>query len=311
MGVAGNLKDLTLIEFLQTLAMSRKSGVLEVHCREQAAWLGVREGAVVRVALSDRNLSREQVLADSELDEKSALDEVESSLWDAAVGAVLGLLAWTEGEFTFEPELDPDGPWSGPEGLVLPSSLSPEFLALEGARLEDHAGTVGEDLGEPVAPVSEPGPTPAAAVEAPAPAPASWAPAPRCVALVAVDPDLRLLEAVKRALQSDALPVHIFQHPDDALQRVKQYFQRGAVPTLMISEGSSAEDDGTRAGWRTLATRARSMVPGVHIVLLRTSGEEPTGLADRELAREDPSRTGSRKFEKFLRDLAVAVGAPE
>lgn len=308
MGVAGNLQDLTLIEFLQTIAMSRKSGVLEVHRRERAAWLGVRDGAVMRVALSDRDLTRAQLLAEADLDEKSELDEIEACLWDAAVSALLGLLAWTEGEFTFEPEEDPEGSWPGPEGLLLPSSLSPEFLALEGARLEDHAG-LGSDLGEPVA---EPASQSVSRAELSRAAPATPTPAAaHCsVALVAVDPDLRLLEAVKRALQSDARPVHIFQHPDDAFRRLKQYFLRGAIPTLMIGEGSTAEDEGWRAGWRTLATGARRMVPTVHIVLLRTSGGGPTGLADRELERQDPSRAGSAEFEQFLRDLAVAVGVP-
>ena len=287
MGIVGNLNDMTLVEFLQTIAMSRKSGVLEIHAGKDAAWLGVREGAVVRVALSARDLSREALLAEAGLEEKLPAGELESCLWDAALAALLGLLSWKEGEFTFEQHPDPDSAWTGPDGLQLPSALSPEFLALEGARRADQ-GDFAASLGEPATAA------PAVAENRP---------------LIAVDPDLRLLEAVKQALQTDSLAVHIFQHPDDALLRVKQYFQKGTVPTLLIGDGSLAKDQGLRAGWHTLVKGARRMVPAVRVILLRNNPGRPSKLADQEIERCAPRHGNEQAFAAFLERLAVALGA--
>jgi hypothetical protein len=59
MSLAGNLSDLSLPELLQLVAMSRKTGALEV-CSEQGgvAWLGVRNGSIVRVALERGDRAR-------------------------------------------------------------------------------------------------------------------------------------------------------------------------------------------------------------------------------------------------------------
>ena len=301
MSISGSLRDLTLIEFLQTLALSRKSGVLEVRRDDEVAWLGVRDGAVVRVALSARDLTRARVLTEAELDEKSDEAEISACLWDAATTTVLALLAWTDGEFLFEPEESSDAAWSGPAGLELPTALVPEFLALEGARRKDQA-EVEADLGEPVAAAPE-----GEGEAADEPAPASE---PSFAALIAVDPDLRLLESIKARLHGEELLVHVFQHPDDALRRAKQYFQRGLVPTIVVSEGACAADQDSRAGWRTLISRVRRMVPTVRIVLLRTSAGDPLGLANHEIERWDPGSVEKGDLERFLRELVGAVDPP-
>lgn len=284
MGIVGNLNDLTLVEFLQTIALARKSGVLEIRGADGLAWLAVREGAVVRVALSGRDLSRRAVLAQAGLDEHSPAESLESCLWDGAVGALLGLLSWKEGEFTFEACADPEATWPAPEGLELPSSLSPEFLALEGARREDQ-DDFAASLGEPVSPAAQP-----------------------LAALIAVDPDLRLLEGLKQALHAQARSVHIFQHPDDALRRLKQYLQSGTVPTLLIGADSVAEDHQHRAGWHTLAAGARRMAPNVRIILLGGSDRE-RGPADQVIERCAPRHDNEDAFAAFLKRVAVAVGA--
>ncbi len=138
MSLAGNLSDLSLPELLQVVALSRKTGALEI-CSEQGgvAWLGLRDGGIVRVALESGELDRDAILKKAGLGEGSDSDVAAATLWDAAVQAILGIFDWSEGDFTFEPLDDPAIQWRGPEGILLPSPLSPEFLALEGARLED------------------------------------------------------------------------------------------------------------------------------------------------------------------------------
>jgi hypothetical protein len=138
MSLAGNLSDLSLPELLQVVALSRKTGALEI-CSEQGgvAWLGLRDGGIVRVALEDGDLDRELILKRAGMGEEPDSDVAEATLWDAAVQAILRIFEWTEGDFTFQPLDDPALQWRGPKGILLPSPLSPEFLALEGARLED------------------------------------------------------------------------------------------------------------------------------------------------------------------------------
>jgi uncharacterized protein DUF4388 len=138
MSLAGNLSDLSLPELLQVVALSRKTGALEI-CSEAGgvAWLGLRDGGIVRVALESGDLDRDEILKKAGLDAGGDSDVAAAMLWDAAVQAILGIFDWSEGDFTFEPLDDPALQWRGPQGILLPSPLSPEFLALEGARLED------------------------------------------------------------------------------------------------------------------------------------------------------------------------------
>jgi hypothetical protein len=161
MSLAGNLSDLSLPELLQVVALSRKTGALEI-CSEQGgvAWLGLRDGGIVRVALESGELDRDEILKKAGLTEGGDSDVAAAMLWDAAVQAILSIFDWSEGDFTFEPLDDPALQWRGPQGILLPSPLSPEFLALEGARLEDEsAAQAGADLrfdGEPSDSVAEP-----------------------------------------------------------------------------------------------------------------------------------------------------------
>jgi hypothetical protein len=162
MSLAGNLSDLSLPELLQVVALSRKTGALEI-CSEAGgvAWLGLRDGGIVRVALEQSDLDRDTILKRAGL-ENAESDVVEATLWDAAVQAILSIFDWSEGEFTFEPLDDPALQWRGPQGILLPSPLSPEFLALEGARLEDENAAQQAESGleddSPLAPEIEPPP---------------------------------------------------------------------------------------------------------------------------------------------------------
>ena len=145
MSLAGNLSDLSLPELLQVVALSRKTGALEICSEGGVAWLGLRDGGIVRVALEGGDLDRDVILEKAGLTEGGESDVAAAMLWDAAVQAILSIFDWSEGEFTFEPLDDPALQWRGPQGILLPSPLSPEFLALEGARLEDeNAATQNE-----------------------------------------------------------------------------------------------------------------------------------------------------------------------
>jgi len=353
MSVAGNLRDLALTELLQTIALSRKSGVLEICSPDEVAWLGLREGGIVRVAVSDRQLSRKDLLQKADLDEDSPSDAIEACLWEAAVSAILALFDWAEGEFTFNPDEDPGEVWRGPEGLTLPTSLSPEFLALEGARIEDEGGgevddadvddafaldlTSEEPEPEPepeLPPVLRAEPTPVLLPDIPEAAPVRpelphdpvlvlEAPMERVTEpapaqdpndsthqaslhpIVVVDPELPVLELVKEMLAPTGVPIHIFPHSGDGLERIKHYVVRGVVPTLIV--GCDVRDTETRGdgGWEDFAGRVRRMAPNMRIVLLgRGRG---AGAADAEVRRVVVHEASASQTQEFRVALGAAI----
>jgi hypothetical protein len=307
MSLGGRLSDFSLPELLQVVALSRKTGALEI-CAEhgEVAWLGLRDGGIVRVALDDGSLDRDQVLEKHGVDASAPKAQVDAILWETALDALLGLFQWREGDFTFEPCADPTRAWRGPVGIVLPTPVSPEYLALEGARLADES--------EPSLPsVRTPNPVRSAAAAAPAAAPV---PAPRPSAppkqsarpVICVDRDLRLLEQIKGALAEGSEPVHIFQDSASALQRLKQYVLRGDLPALVL--GSDLEDplDPRRGlGWSRFAERVRALSPRVRIAVIGEQAGDAPGVA--WLRRPPAGRATEADMRAFLQTLRGALGS--
>jgi hypothetical protein len=341
MSLAGNLSDLSLPELLQVVALSRKTGALEI-CSEHGgvAWLGLRDGGIVRVALEDGDLERDLILKRAGLPDDPNSDVAEATLWDAAVQAILSIFEWTEGDFTFEPLDDPALQWRGPQGIVLPSPLSPEFLALEGARLEDENASAAasaralesaaEDWGltqppalepvftsEPALPQVDGESTMTASVTpmldrlahpvTPVPVPAAAA---QPGVLICVDSELRVLELLKRGLQADGLRIHIFQNANDALQRFKQYVVRGETPALVV--GSMVEDplDAHQGlGWRRFVGRMLGFAPRLRLVVVARPGESVAAPGMAVVRRPDPRVASENDYQAFVVEVERALAA--
>lgn len=292
MGLAGNLSVLGLPELLQVVAMSRKTGVLEICSDSGVAWLGLQEGGIVRVALDDGKLDRDSVLKAAGLESGADPAAIEAALLDAAVQAIVRVFEWSEGEFRFEPLEDPLRQWRGPEGIVLPSAVSPEFLALEGARLEDEGGQ------SPIA-----GPSAEHVAETDAPAQDAEPPG----VVICVDDSLELLEQIKEAFADQPVRVHILQSTDDALTRLKHYLVRGEYPSLVIgSEVRDPLDPRPDSDWRRFAERVRSLAPRTRLVVLGADGAGAPADT-RCLARPDRRYATADDIAEFLRSLAVAL----
>ena len=343
MSLAGNLSDLSLPELLQVVALSRKTGALEI-CSEHGgvAWLGLRDGGIVRVALEDGDLERDQILKRAGLPGDPNSDVAEATLWDAAVQAILRIFEWTEGDFTFEPLDDPTLQWRGPQGILLPSPLSPEFLALEGARLEDENAcaaasartleSAAESWGIPppqplpaleIDPAREPGFPPrdsgptfaddeAVLTRSRPPILARLALPPTLQpgVLICVDTELRLLELLKRGLQRDGTHIHIFQSAGDALQRFKQYVVRGETPALIV--GSMIEDplDAHQGlGWRRFVGRVLGFAPRLRLVVVARSGENVAAPGMAVVRRPDPRVASEDDYQAFVVEVERALAA--
>ncbi len=279
MSLAGTLSELELIELLQMIGLSRKSGVLEIHGRVDSAWLAIREGAVTRVARTDCELEAKLLCEAEGIDPGS--EEARRLLMQTGLDALLELLSWRQGRFWFRAASDPAEEWDAPDGVALDPPLSVEFLALERARLEDERG------GEP--------------------APFAGTQLPRI--LVAIDTDLELLERIKTEFQGAGLRVHIFQDAGDGLARLKDYFVRGEFPAVILGSGlPSPPWAAARSGWRELAERIRRMAPRTTVVLL-LGQERREGLVgiDAVVDRPDVSRASPHDLREFMEMLGSAL----
>jgi hypothetical protein len=301
MGLGGRLSDLSLVELLQVVAFSRKSGVLEITGEHgNGIALGLRDGWIVRVARDDGSLDPEQVLEKRGVEAGAAAERRDAVLSEVALDVLLDLFDWRDGAFTFEPGPDPATHWRGPAGVLLASPISPEYLALEGARLADESSlpTLRPKSSGPTASPARP----AAPETAPAPQPPR-----RAMPVICVDRDLRLLEQIKRSLCSSGEPIHIFQDSASALNRLKQYVLRGELPALVL--GSDLEDplDPRRGlGWRRFAERVRALAPRVRIaVIADQAGDSTGGIA--WLRRPPEGRATEADMSAFLQTLRGAI----
>jgi hypothetical protein len=303
MSLAGSLSDLSVPELLQVVALSRKTGVLEIRGPGSEVWIGLRRGGIVQVALDGDRLSPDKVLATLGLEPGSP--RAPQTLRDAAVQALLEALEWDQGEFVFHSGADPCAHGGAPQGIALGDPLAPEFLALEGARLADEAAS--------------PPPSPAAAspkstrsdapgvrsAAEPAPARAEIPPNP----VICVDTDLGLLEAIKGALGATGARVHIFQDAGSALGRFKQCLLRGESPALVMGADVRDPLEGHRGmGWQRLAQRIHGLASQTPIAVL---GPRPLAVGPRIRWVERPgAAAGSSRdrLERLAKELSGALG---
>lgn len=87
---------------------------------------------------------------------------------------------------------------------------------------------------------------------------------PSSVTLIAIDPSLDALEWLKSELARLFSRIHIFQHSEDGVTRVKQYLGKGVTPIVLIAASSSS---GGAAGVKALAERLRALAPRMPILV--------------------------------------------
>ena len=292
--INGNLSDLSLADLLQTISLSRKTGLLEICGDGEVAWIGISQGGVVRIAFSEQVLELESVLKAAGLDSSANADEKDRVVWDTAIRSVLSIFEWEEGEFRFEPGGDADAVWCGPEGLRLPTPLSPEYLALEGARIEDERSECVA-AAEPERPAEG---SSGAAVAA------SGLPA----AIIAIDDDDALLERLKRCAGDAGLLMHRFRDPEQVLQRVQHYTLRGEVPCVIVGEGVGSDSRSPDRRWDRLIERIRRMSNQAPVLLLRVSSAPLSVAVNGSFARTDGPTSSPEERERLVGEVLTYLG---
>ena len=163
MSLVGNIEDLGLGDILQIVSLSRKSGVLFLTSNDREGKLVFKDGQVVRAFSTDVGEDVEKLLLDSGLVDKAQLKEAMA----AAEGGVLGdvlvekfgvdrdsideirkeqigksaytLFGWKSGNFNFDLR-DVDEYMVDSDFFVYPHGMNPQFIAMEGTRLQDEMG---------------------------------------------------------------------------------------------------------------------------------------------------------------------------
>lgn len=157
MAIKGSLKEASLPDVLQLLALGKKTGCLAVADRQNFGYIFFDEGRICYASIVNRRdrigdlLRKNQLVTTEQLDHAIRLQELhrERRLGDILIEtgalergelerllalqieeAVFHLFTWVQGTFNFEAGVKP-------EGQVFTVSINPESLLLEGARRVD------------------------------------------------------------------------------------------------------------------------------------------------------------------------------
>src|SRR5215469_8525389 len=166
MAIRGSLREASLPDVLQLLAMGKKTGCLSVTHRDNFGYVYFDRGRIAFASIVNRRDRLGDLLIQAGLLTRENLDaalevqgeQPERRLGEILIGlgyvtrealhdqvrtqieeAVYFLFTWSHGTFSFEPDVRPDE-----HGFVV--SINPESLLLEGARRVDEWGLIEKKI---------------------------------------------------------------------------------------------------------------------------------------------------------------------
>src|SRR5215211_6434801 len=166
MAIRGSLKEASLPDVLQLLAMGKKTGCLSVTHRQNFGYIYFEKGRICYASIVNRRdrlgdvLVKSGVITQAQLDAAVALqnrrrdkrvgellvdsgslriEDLHDAIEVQIQEAVYYLFTWNEGTFNFEADVVPDE-----QDWVV--SINPESLLLEGARRVDEWGLIEKKL---------------------------------------------------------------------------------------------------------------------------------------------------------------------
>lgn len=169
MSLAGRLEDLSLSDIFQILSVGRKTGTFVVNGSKGTALIVFKNGLIVRAETDDIEGNIGQTLLKTGLIKDTIMNlslEVKKELPSKPIAEILfdlgsvrldllervvkkriekvvyRLLLWEDGDFQFElDDLELEGKTMLKDlGFELGRGLSPEYLLMEGARVQDESG---------------------------------------------------------------------------------------------------------------------------------------------------------------------------
>ena len=166
MAIRGSLREASLPDVLQLLAMGKKTGCLSVTHRASFGYIYFNKGRICYASIVNRRdrlgdmLVKTGVITQAQLDgaialqdrrrdkrlgellveqEALSLEQLHNAINVQIQEAVYFLFTWNQGTFNFEPDVQPDQ-----HDYVV--SINPESLLLEGARRVDEWGLVEKKI---------------------------------------------------------------------------------------------------------------------------------------------------------------------
>jgi len=129
--------------------------------------------------------------------------------------------------------------------------------------------------------------------------------------LVLVDPDLAILEWAKKALDGVFPRIHIFQHAELAVQRLRQYGARGELPLVLVSPAVPVDRTSGVADVDEWVARLKRQAPRQRVLWLcdrasRGQAAPADGLVHRPDPAELAGRHGGEAYEAPLRNAVLA-----
>jgi CheY-like chemotaxis protein len=266
MSLVGNLEDLGLAEILQIVSLSRKTGTLSLRNKEKEGAIVFRQGQVVRATSSTFQQSLGEVLIQRGVIDLAILrkalahqqedgfserlgiiliknfgisyEVIEEVVREQIENVVFTLFTWCEGTFEFatadtietidETRLDP-------LQFMLDQGLNPQFLAMEGARIQDetsHAlaleGHTREqtDKNDAELKLNIVGDSADHKRKSQNPAPKK--------PLVVVDDDGPTLQAISEGMRQLGFDVHAMTRSEDTLVKVDALCRAGEHPLVLV-----------------------------------------------------------------------------
>lgn len=260
MSLAGKLDELGLGEILQIVSLSRKTGVLSLKSKGRDGSVFFRHGQVVRATSSIYKQSLGEVLIQKGVIDLAVLRKalsyqhengfrellgvilvknfgvsqeiIDEVIRDQIENVVFSLFGWVEGTFSFEVQTSVntiDGSKMDPLQFMLDQGLNPQFLAMEGARIQDekrHADSSGFAVADPpddfnfnLAGDTDTPPLPKPLTQQ---------------SVVIVDDDGPTLQAIAEGLANNGFVVHAMTRSEDTLIKVDSLHKRGEHPAVLI-----------------------------------------------------------------------------
>lgn len=136
-----------------------------------------------------------------------------------------------------------------------PVALAPGTAHLADAEVEESAAPAEVVEGEPES------------------APPAWT-GPR-PPVVVIEGELPVLEWIKGALGSDYPRVHIFQHSDQGITRIRQYLARGEVPLVLIAVDAPADPLSGARDAAEMVRRLKGHAARMPVLVLLPLGADP------------------------------------
>jgi CheY-like chemotaxis protein len=320
MALNGRLEDMNLLEILQIVAFSKKTGTLEVRGGRVSGSVLFRNGNLL-CAFSTSTTAAVKALAVKPTDA-----EVQSLLESQIRMSLQELAAMREGRFEFRllPSLPARWGDLDARNLLQGDGLDPQEILLELAREIDEARRDSTRLLETTDALDE-GDGGAATPEA-ASAPAEISLADAGLTILVVDDEPLVLQIVSQELDDAGCAVESASGVEEAVQIVSNLLARTASLVVLIDAGMpTSSGDGLDGGFEVIE-RIRGMGGTIPVLLMtenlpphararaRTLGVEKIAFKP-TLTKLDPDEYGSdlRSFARALRrEVAeIAPGARE